>query len=135
MTFWVTAGMMAASAALTTYGQMESGRAQENALRHQADQERIAAEGRELGRQQELEKALAANVVGLSLSGMEAEGTPASIALESAKQIGLSEGMTKLSDRLQQAQLRRQGANARAASKLAAGSTLLEGASSIYQIE
>jgi hypothetical protein len=69
-------------------------------------------------RQQKLNAALAANVVGMGVSGIKAEGTPASIALESAKNIGLSEGMMKLSDRLAQAQLRRQGAAARSGANL-----------------
>jgi hypothetical protein len=44
------------------------------------------------------------------MSGITGEGTPASIALESAKQIGSSEGMINLSEKLKRAQLRRQGA-------------------------
>ena len=55
------------------------------------------------------------------------EGTPASIALESAKNIGMSEGLIGMSDRLLQAQLKRQGKNAKSAANLQAGSTLLSG--------
>ena len=62
------------------------------------------------------------------------EGTPSSIALESAQNIGMSEGMLKLSDRLAQAQLKRQGRNARSASQLQAAGTLLTGASSAAQL-
>jgi hypothetical protein len=62
------------------------------------------------------------------------EGTPASIALESAKDIGMSESMLKMSDRLAQAQLKRQGKNARSASKLQAAGTLLSGASQTAQL-
>tara|TARA_R110000737_G_scaffold97100_1_gene131238 strand:- start:749 stop:1210 length:462 start_codon:yes stop_codon:yes gene_type:complete len=132
---WVIAAtatqLLVATAAVGTtisaYGQIEAGKAQESALKAQAEQERIAAEGRELERQQKLNAALAANVVGMGVSGIKAEGTPSSIALESAKNVGLSEGMMKLSDRLAQAQLRRQGANARSGANMAAAGTLLQG--------
>ena len=124
-------GASVAGTAITAYGQIEAGKAQEAALKQQAEQERLAAESRELERQQSLNKALAANAVGMGVSGIKAEGTPASIALESAENIGLSEGMTKLSDRLAQAQLIRQGKNARQASQYAAAGTLLSGAGDI----
>ena len=124
-------GASVAGTAITAYGQIEAGKAQEAALKQQAEQERLAAESRELERQQSLNKALAANAVGMGVSGIKAEGTPASIALESAENIGLSEGMTKLSDRLAQAQLIRQGKNARKASQYAAAGTLLSGAGDI----
>jgi hypothetical protein len=60
------------------------------------------------------------------MSGITGEGTPASISLESAKQIGSSEGMINLSEKLKRAQLRRQGDNARAAANISATSTLLK---------
>ena len=124
-------GVSAVGTAVTAYGQIESGKAQESALKAQAEQERLAAESRELDRQQKLNAALAANAVGMGVSGIKAEGTPSSIALESAKNVGLSEGMMKLSDRLAQAQLRRQGANARSGANMAAAGTLLHGAGDI----
>ena len=124
---------IAGSTALSTYGQIEAGKAQQEALERQAEQEKIAAEGRELQRRQELNKVLASNIVGASTSGMTGEGTPASIALESAKQIGTSEGMIGLSDRLRQAQLRRQGAMARGTAGIQAASTLLSGAGTVSQ--
>ena len=124
-------GVSAVGTAVTAYGQIESGKAQESALKAQAEQERLAAESRELDRQQKLNAALAANAVGMGVSGIKAEGTPSSIALESAKNVGLSEGMLKLSDRLAQAQLIRQGANARSSANIAAAGTLLSGAGDI----
>ena len=123
-----------AATAVTVYGQIEAGKAQESAMKAKAENERIAAESRELERQQKLNAALAANAVGMGMSGIKAEGTPASIALESAENISLSEGMTKLSDRLAQAQLIRQGANARKSSQYAAAGTLLSGASDAAKI-
>jgi len=132
MSFAIVAAVTAAvGTAVSTYGQIEAGKAQQDALEEQARQEKIAAEGRELQRRQELNKVLASNVVGASMSGMTGEGTPASIALESAKQIGTSEGMIGLSEKLQRAQLRRQGAMARSTANIQATSTLLSGASKI----
>ena len=132
MTWLITATVaMAVSTGVQVYGQIEAGKAQEDALKEQARQEKIAAEGRELERQQQLSKALAANTVGLAAGSVSMEGTPASIALESAKNIGMSEGMIGMSDKLLQAQLKRQGKNARSASQLAAASTLLSGVGSM----
>ena len=123
--------VMAVGTGVQVYGQIEAGKAQEDALKEQARQEKIAAEGRELERQQQLSKALAANTVGLAAGNIGMEGTPASIALESAQNIGMSEGMIGMSDRLAQAQLKRQAASARSSSQLAAASTLLSGAGNI----
>ena len=120
-----------AGTGLSVYGQVESGKAQQEALEEQAKQEKIAAEGRELQRRQELNKVLASNIVGMSTSGMTGEGTPASIALESAKQVGTSEGMIGLSERLQRAQLRRQGAMDRGTAGIQAASTLLKGVGTV----
>jgi hypothetical protein len=133
MAFPIIAALILGSTAVQVYGQLEAGKDQEAALKTQAEEERVAAESRELERQQKLNKALAANAVGMGMSGIKAEGTPASIALESAKNIGLSEGMLKLSDRLAQAQLKRQASTAAAASRIGAASTLLKGATQIYQ--
>jgi len=132
MTWLITATVvMGVSTGVQVYGQVQAGKAQEDALKEQARQEKIAAEGRELERQQQLSKALAANTVGLAAGSVSMEGTPASIALESAKNIGMSEGMIGMSDKLLQAQLKRQGKNARSASQLAAASTLLSGVGSM----
>ena len=128
MSFLIVATVaMGVSTAVQVYGQVQAGKAQEDALKEQARQEQVAAEGRELERQQQLSKALAANTVGLAAGNVGIEGTPSSIALESAKNIGMSEGMIGMSDRLLQAQLKRQGKNARGAANLQAGSTLLSG--------
>jgi hypothetical protein len=130
---YVVTALIIVGTTAQVYGQLEAGKDQEAALKTQAEQERFAAESRELERQQKLNKALAANAVGMGMSGIKAEGTPASIALQSAKDVGLSEGTLKLSDRLAQAQLRRQASNARSASQLAAAGTLLSGATKAYQ--
>ena len=110
-----------------------SGRVQEDELKRQAEQEKLAAQSRELQRRQELNRALAANMVGMGQSGLAGEGTPASIALASAKQVGISEGAISLTDKLRQAQLRRQGSEAARTGKLQAASTLLQTGTQIAQ--
>tara|TARA_B110000858_G_scaffold162414_1_gene187455 strand:+ start:37 stop:447 length:411 start_codon:yes stop_codon:yes gene_type:complete len=132
MSFAIVAAI-AVSTAATAYGQVQAGKIQQNEFERQAEEEKIAAEGRELQRKQELNKVLAANAVSASMSGQTGEGTPASIALESSKQIGTSEGMINLSDKLKRAQLRRQGANARAMGNIQATSTLLKGSVGVAQ--
>ena len=128
MSWLITATVaVAVSTGVQVYGQIEAGKAQQDALNERARQEKIAAEGRELERQQQLSRSLAANAVGLAAGNVGMEGTPSSIALESAKNIGMSEGMIAMSDKLAQAQLKRQGQNARSAANLSAASTLLSG--------
>lgn len=119
--------VLIASTVLTVKGQIDTKKAKEIEFEQQAEQEKISAEGRELQRRQKLNKVLAANIVGVSTSGISGEGTPASIALESAKQASLSEGIEGLSTRLKQAQLKRQGKNVRVAGNIQAASTLLKG--------
>jgi len=132
MTFAITALVIAGvGTAVSVSAQLSAGKQQEADMKQRAEEERIAAEGAELQRQQKLNKALAANAVGLAASGIKAEGTPASIALENAENISLSEGSMKLSSRLKQAQMVRAGRNARSASKMAAAGTLLQGASQV----
>lgn len=132
MSFAIVASLMAAGTAVSTYGQIQAGKAAEEQAIEQARQEKIAAEGRELQRRQELNKVLASNVVGASTSGMTGEGTPASIALESAKQIGTSEGMIGLSEKLKRRQIRMQGKMAKGTAYTQATSTLLKGAADAY---
>jgi hypothetical protein len=133
MAFPIIAALIFGSTAVQVYSQLEAGKDQEAALKTQAEEERVAAESRELERQQKLNKALAANAVGMGMSGIKTEGTPSSISLQSSKNVGLSEGRINLSDRLAQAQLRRQASTAASAAKIGAASTLLSGAVSAYQ--
>ena len=122
MAFVIVAAQVAVvvGAATSIYGQVQAGKAQQNELNRQAEEEKIAAESRELERKQELNRVLAANAVSASMSGITGEGTPASISLESAKQIGASEGMINLSEKLKRAQLRRKGKAANRAGKMGA---------------
>ena len=118
--------LAATSAAVSAYGQVQAGKAQKAALKEQAKQEELAAQSQELARRQELNRALAANVAALSTAGISGEGTPASLALESAKQAGLSEMTIDLSEKLRQASLERQAKAATQIAGITAASTLLQ---------
>ena len=132
MSFVIVASVMAASATVSAYGQIEAGKAQQEELERQAEEEKIAAQGRELQRREQLNEQLAANNAALAASGIATEGTPSSIALESAKAISASEGMIGLSERLKQGQLRRQGKMARSLGNIQATSTLLNSEADAY---
>ena len=123
---WVITAIAIATPIVAARGQYVAGKTQEIELNRQAEEERLAAQSRELQRREELNRALASNVVGQSMSGISGEGTPASIALASAKKASLSESTIGLSEKLKQAQLRRQGKSAKRAGYLAATSTLLK---------
>ena len=127
MSWVITAIAVTATAgAVSARGQYVAGKTQEIELKRQAEEERMAAQSRELQRREELNRALAANVVGQSMSGISGEGTPASISLASAERASLSEATIGLSEKLKQAQLRRQASSAKQAGYLAATSTLLK---------
>ena len=118
---WVITAIALTGVATATsaYGQVQAGKAQEQAMKEQAKQEEFAAKSQELQRRQELNRALAANAAALSTAGISGEGTPASLALESAKQVGLSEMTIDLSERLRRASLERQGRMAKSTIKRA----------------
>jgi len=127
MSWTITAIAITATAgAVSARTSYVAGKTQQIELERQAEEERIAAQGRELQRREELNRALAANAVGQAMSGISGEGTPASLALSSAKKAGLSEATISLSDKLKQAALRRQGRSAKQAGYLQATSTLLQ---------
>jgi hypothetical protein len=132
---WVITALAVTSAAVSARSSYISGRVQEDELKRQAEQEKLAAQSRELQRRQELNRALAANMVGMGQSGLAGEGTPESIALASAKQVGISEGAISLTDKLRQAQLRRQGSEAARTGKLQAASTLLQAGTQAAQLK
>ena len=136
MSWLITAIAVSATAGVVSArGQYIAGRVQEDELKRQAEQEKLAAQSRELQRRQELNRALAANVVGLGQSGIAGEGTPASIALASAQQAGISEGALSLTEKLRQAQLRRQGSVAGQIGALQSASTLLQTGARVAQME
>lgn len=131
---WVVTAVVVAAGAVTAYSQKQAAEAQEIELEQQAEQERISAESRELQRRQRLNKVLAANVVSQAAGGITGEGTPQSIALESAKQASVSEGINNLSDRLKQAQLKRRAKNVSSLGTTQAASTLLNSVASASKL-
>lgn len=135
MSWVITAIALTATAgAVSARGQYVAGKTQEIELKRQAEEERIAAQSRELQRREELNRALASNVVGQAMSGISGEGTPASIALASAERASLSESTIGLSEKLKQAQLRRQAKSAKQSGYLAATSTLLKAGAQSAQL-
>lgn len=135
MSWVITAiALTAAGTATSAYGQIQAGKAQEIQLKEQAKQEELAAQSQELQRRQELNRALAANVAALSTAGISGEGTPASLALASAEQVGLSEATIDLSERLRRASLERQAQTAKGTAYIGAASTLLSGGAKAAQL-
>ena len=114
-----------AGTATSVYGSIQAGKAAEDAAKEQARQEKIQAESEELARREELNRQLAAQAAAMAAGGIGMEGTPASIALESAKSISQSEGMISLSSKLARAQTIRSGQAAKAAGYTQGVSTLL----------
>jgi len=134
MSFAVIAAVATIAGTVTNvYGSIQAGKAAEDAAKEQARQEKIQAESEELARREELNKQLAAQNAAMAASGVATEGTPASIALESAKSISQSEGMISLSGKLARAQTIRSGQAAKAAAYTKATSTLLSSGEDIYK--
>ena len=133
MAFAVIAAYAAlAGTAVNLYGTVQAGKAAEDAAKEQARQEKIQAESEELARREELNKQLAAQNAAMAAGGIGMEGTPASIALESAKSISQSEGMISLSGKLARAQTIRSGQAAKAAGYTQGVSTLLSSGEKLY---
>jgi hypothetical protein len=134
MSFAVIAAVATIAGTVTNvYGSIQAGKAAEDAAKEQARQEKIQAESEELARREELNKQLAAQNAAMAASGVATEGTPASIALESAKSISQSEGMISLSGKLARAQTIRSGQAAKAAAYTKGISTLLSSGEDIYK--
>jgi hypothetical protein len=124
MTWVVTA--IVVSGGIQAYGQYQQGKIEEAMYEKEANEAELEASFTELQRREEINRRLAADAVGMAGSGISGEGTPASIALEQAKDVGISEGAETLSERLKAAQLRRRGKAAAGAGKIASASTLLQ---------
>jgi len=125
MSFFIIGTVMAVSTAAQMYGQIQTGKMQQNEYKKQAEEAELAAKNESLMRMEELNRNLAANNVSLAAGGIGIEGTPSSIAMESAKKIGSSEAMESLSSKLKIAAMKRAGKNARATANIQATSTLL----------
>ena len=131
--FWLYAAI-GASTAVSAYGQVQAGKAQQEALERQAEEEKLRAKTEELARREELNRTLAANQVAMATSGISGM-TPESIALESARKVSESESVIALSESLKQRQLKRQGEAAKYAGTIGAASTILSGAESAARVE
>lgn len=129
MSFFIVAAI-ATSTAVSVYGQVEAGKAQQESLERQAEEEKLAAEARELQRRQELNKVLAANAVSMAAGGVSGV-TPESIALQTSKEIGASEQVISVSEKLKRRQIKRQGAMDRGTANIQATSTLLKSMPSV----
>ena len=130
---WVITAVVVAGVAQAGL-QVQAGKQQKVELERQAEDEKFQASTEELSRRQQLNKVLAANAVSLAGGNVATEGTPSSISLEGAKQIGHSEGVTNLSAKLKQAQIKRAGKNALSSAKMAGASTLLSTGSKAAQL-
>ena len=95
----VAAGLAVAGIGAQAFTTIEAGKAAEEAAERRAEEERIAAQAEELKRREELNRVLASNILSQATSGIAAEGTPASLALEQAKTIGESESLIALTNR------------------------------------
>tara|TARA_R100001510_G_scaffold57607_1_gene66403 strand:+ start:787 stop:1257 length:471 start_codon:yes stop_codon:yes gene_type:complete len=122
----VAAGLAVAGIGAQAFTTIEAGKAAEEAAERRAEEERIAAQAEELKRREELNRVLASNILSQATSGIAAEGTPASLALEQAKTIGESESLIALTNRLRQRNIIQSGRDARRQSNLKAVSTLLK---------
>ena len=124
----VAAGLAVAGIGAQAFTTIEAGKAAEEAADRRAEEERIAAQAEELKRREELNRVLASNILSQATSGVAAEGTPASLALEQAKTIGESEALITLTNRLRQRNIIQSGRDARRSANLQAVSTLLQSA-------
>ena len=131
MTFFVAAAVtIGVSTAYTASQQIKAGKAQQQELLRQREEEKLKAKTEELARMQELSDNLAASNLEMANSGISGL-TPQSVALENARTISSSESMIGLSNRLMAAQRTRQANNARRTANAQAVGTLLSGAANI----
>ena len=124
----IAAALGIAGTAGQVFATVEAGKAAEEAAERRAEEERIAAQAEELKRREELNRVLASNILSQATSGIAAEGTPASLALEQAKTIGESEGVLALSQRLRERNLLMEGRTARSMANLQAAGSLMKAA-------
>ena len=125
---YVIAAIAITGQVVSTFATVEAGKAAEEAAERRAEEERIAAQAEELKRREELNRVLASNILSQATSGIAAEGTPASLALEQAKTIGESEGVLALSQRLRERNLLMEGRTARSMANLQAAGSLMKAA-------
>jgi hypothetical protein len=125
--FVVAAATIAVSTVYTATQQRKAAKEQSKEIMRQREQEKLQAKVEELDRFTELGRAIAANQLALSESGISGE-TPKSIALSSAKNVSSSEAAEGLTTRLKAATRTRQARETRRAGNAQAIGTLLAGA-------
>ena len=125
---YVIAAIAITGQVVSTFATVEAGKAAEEAAERRAEEERIAAQAEELKRREELNRVLASNILSQATSGIAAEGTPASLALEQAKTISESEGVLALSQRLRERNLLMEGRTAKSMANLQAAGSLMKAA-------
>ena len=129
----IAAALGIAGTAGQVFATVEAGKAAEEAAERRAEEERIAAQNEELKRREELNRVLSSNILSQATSGIAAEGTPASLALEQAKTIGESESIIGLTNRLRQKNIIQSGREAKKSANLQAASTLLKSGKSLKE--
>jgi hypothetical protein len=95
---WAMIAMAIIGTGVSVDAQKKSSDAQESAFKRQADEEESASRERELARKEKVNHILAAQIVGLSASGITGEGSPTTIATESVRQESL-EGLADVATR------------------------------------
>ena len=132
--FTILAIMTAVSTGTQMYGQAMTAKAQQAQVKDQMKQEELAAKSEELARREELNRALAANMVDAAQSGADAQ-TFASLNLASARKAGLAEGQAQLSQRLRQSALERKSRNIGKIRDVQMASTLLQGGLQVARLK
>jgi hypothetical protein len=110
---------------LSAYSSLQAGKAQEQELKFQAEQERINAQLRSNERKQRLLDSMAANAAVLGSRGITSEGSPMEILQADFKAASKEAQVDLLDSRTAQISLRAQGDAARAMSRIQAASSLL----------
>lgn len=122
---YIIVGTVIFSGLVTAGSHIKAGNEQEQQLEQQADQEKLAAESQELQRRQQLNKVLAQNIVSQAMGGISTEGTPASIAMQTAKNVSVSEGIESVSQRMRAAALKSAGRSARKVANMQGAATFI----------
>ena len=111
-------------------GQRAEGKVQEAEFERAAEQEKIAASERELGRRRQLNQILGTTIAETGARGIAFEGSPTAVARRTIEDASLDQQGSKVSDLTRISQLRRAGTGARRLGRNASTATLLNTASS-----
>lgn len=131
---WAITAAVVASTAAGIYGQSVSAKAQQAQIKDQMRQEELAAQSEELARREQLNEALAANMVDVASSGVQAESF-ASLNLNNARKMGLAESQQDLTESLRRAALQRKSKNVSAIRDAGIVSSLLNAGTSYLSLK